>query len=84
MGVFRTLFCLLFGAGLAIQYKSCQKKAISPKIFLTTRMRWLMLFGLLHGIFVFGGDILFFYSVCALTLLSSLTLPLKALYQKIG
>ena len=25
-GRFRTLFCLLFGAGLAIQYSACKKK----------------------------------------------------------
>ncbi|WP_019025922.1 DUF418 domain-containing protein [Colwellia piezophila] len=81
-GRFRTLFCLLFGAGLAIQYKSCKKKQISAKFFLTARMKWLMGFGLLHGIFIFGGDILLLYGICALTILSSLALPLKCLYKK--
>jgi uncharacterized protein len=81
-GRFRTLFCILFGVGLAIQYKSCQRKKLSPKLFLTARVHWLMLFGLLHGVFIFGGDILLFYGVCALTILNSLALPLKALYQR--
>ena len=33
-GRFRTLFCLLFGAGLAIQYESCIRKGIDTTIFL--------------------------------------------------
>ncbi len=41
-----------------------------------------MIFGLLHGVFIFGGDILLLYSVCALTILSSLTLPLRELLHK--
>lgn len=81
-GRFRTLFCILFGVGLAIQYQSCKRKSISPKVFLTARLNWLMIFGLLHGVFIFGGDILLLYSVCALTILSSLTLPLRELLHK--
>jgi uncharacterized protein len=81
-GRFRTLFCLLFGVGLAVQYKYCQKRQLSPKLFLTARTHWLMLFGLLHGVFIFGGDILLFYGICTLTILDSLSLPLKALYQR--
>jgi len=81
-GRFRTLFCLLFGAGLAIQYQSCQRKNISAKVFLSTRLNWLIIFGLLHGVFIFGGDILLMYGLCALTIINSLTLPLKKLYKK--
>jgi uncharacterized protein len=81
-GRFRTLFCLLFGAGLAIQYQSCKRKSLSPKIFLTTRMKWLVVFGLLHGIFIFGGDILLLYSISALTILNYLNLSLKLLLKK--
>ncbi|MBU2893985.1 DUF418 domain-containing protein [Colwellia sp. D2M02] len=81
-GRFRTLFCLLFGAGLAIQHHAYKKKKYSPKAFLTIRMNWLMLFGLVHGIFIFGGDILLLYSVCALSILNSLNLPLKKLRRK--
>lgn len=81
-GRFRTLFCLLFGAGLAIQYDVCKKKKASPKRFLTSRLNWLIVFGIIHGVFVFGGDVLLLYSLSALTILSALDLPLKALYKK--
>jgi len=81
-GRFRTLFCLLFGAGLAIQFQWCKKNQLSPKAFLTIRMKWLMVFGLLHGIFIFGGDILLLYSLSALTVLNYLSLSLKPLLKK--
>ena len=81
-GRFRTLFCLLFGAGLAIQYSACKKKQLSPKVFLTSRLNWLIVFGIIHGVFIFGGDVLLLYSLCALTILSALDLALKDLYKK--
>ncbi|KGJ92990.1 DUF418 domain-containing protein [Colwellia psychrerythraea] len=81
-GRFRTLFCLFFGAGLAIQYSACKKKQLSPKDFLTSRLNWLIVFGIIHGVFIFGGDVLLLYSVCALTILSALELTLKELYNK--
>ena len=81
-GRFRTLFCLLFGAGLAIQYNACKKKQLSPKVFLSSRLNWLIVFGIIHGVFIFGGDVLLLYSLSALTILSALELPLKDLYRK--
>jgi len=81
-GRFRTLFCLLFGAGLAIQYNACKKKKLSPKVFLTSRLNWLIVFGIIHGVFIFGGDVLLLYSLSALTILSDLDLALKELYKK--
>ncbi len=81
-GRFRTLFCLLFGAGLAIQYNACKKKQLSPKVFLSSRLNWLIVFGIIHGVFIFGGDVLLLYSLSALTILSALELPLKDLYKK--
>lgn len=81
-GRFRTLFCLLFGAGLAIQYNACKKKQLSPKVFLTSRLNWLIVFGIIHGVFIFGGDVLLLYSLSALTILSALDLTVKDLYKK--
>ncbi|WP_104398507.1 DUF418 domain-containing protein [Vibrio penaeicida] len=81
-GRFRTLFCLLFGVGLAIQYRSYKKKKVSPKDAIKPRMKWLMLFGLLHGLFIFGGDVLLLYGVTALFVLKSLDLPLRKLLKK--
>jgi uncharacterized protein len=81
-GRFRTLFCLLFGAGLAIQYESCITKGIDTTVFLKSRLHWLMFFGLIHGVFIFGGDILMLYSLSGLLLIRGLTLDTEALLQK--
>lgn len=76
-GRFRTLFSLLFGAGLAIQYESCKRKNIDTNIFLKSRLYWLFLFGVFHGIFIFGGDILMLYSVTGLLFIKGLSLELN-------
>ena len=81
-GRFRTLFCILFGAGLAIQIKSCEKKGFYYQDFLKSRLNWLMVFGIIHGVFIFGGDILFLYAVCALVIIKKLTLPTRELFSK--
>ncbi|CCN46517.1 conserved hypothetical protein [Vibrio nigripulchritudo MADA3029] len=81
-GRFRSLFCLLFGVGLAIQYQSYKKKDISPRDAIKPRLKWLMLFGVLHGVFIFGGDVLLLYSVTAWFALKSLNLPQDQLRKK--
>jgi uncharacterized protein len=81
-GRFRTLFCLLFGAGLAIQYGSCQRKEIDSTIFLKSRLNWLFFFGFIHGVFIFGGDVLMLYSVAGFLLIRNLPLDTDVLLQK--
>jgi len=65
-GRFRTLFSILFGAGLAIQYGHCEKNKYNPSLFIKTRLNWLLLFGALHALFIFGGDILMYYAICGM------------------
>ncbi len=81
-GKFRTLFCLMFGAGMAIQYDWCQRHQANHKDFLKSRMHWLLLFGVIHVTFIFGGDILVLYSICGLMLVSRLPLEQDILLQK--
>ena len=81
-GRFRTLFCILFGAGLAIQMKSCEKKGFNYQDFLKSRLNWLMIFGIIHAVFIFGGDILLLYAVCALVIIKKLILPTRELFHK--
>jgi uncharacterized protein len=81
-GRFRTLFSILFGAGLAIQYESCLRKNIDIKIFLKSRLNWLLLFGFIHGVFVFGGDILMLYSVAGLLFIKGLSLETDVQLKK--
>jgi len=58
------LFSLLFGASVMLFLSSLQEKGQSSGYYFK-RNGWLLLFGLLHGIFLFIGDILFIYSICA-------------------
>ena len=58
-GRFRTLFSLLFGAGLFIQWQ--RYKSTIP---IKARLYWLIIFGLAHGFLLWAGDILFVYGVC--------------------
>jgi uncharacterized protein len=58
-GRFRTLFCLLFGAGLVIQRQHPQ---LRDKQF--NRLKILAFIGLAHGLLLWAGDILLIYA-CA-------------------
>ena len=63
-GRFRALFCLLFGVGLAILYdKHGQDDAFS---LLKSRLNWLLIFGFIHSVFIFSGDILVNYALAGL------------------
>ncbi|MEM0911687.1 MAG: DUF418 domain-containing protein, partial [Pseudomonadota bacterium] len=81
-GKFRTLLCLMFGAGMAIQYDWCQKHNANYTHFLKSRMHWLLIFGMFHITFIFGGDILVLYSICGLMVISRLPLEQDTLLKK--
>lgn len=57
------LFSMMFGAGLAYQLAAAERagKAFAPRYF--RRMAALMVFGLLHFVFFWIGDILFAYGL---------------------
>lgn len=82
-GRFRTLFCLLFGIGLAIQYEGYKQKDADPASFLRARLNWLLIFGLIHSIFIFSGDILTTYALAGFVVYRQLNLSQDALLQKI-
>lgn len=62
-GKMRGLFSLLFGASMMLIMTLAQSKGESPAKTHYNRMIWLMIFGLLHFIFIWFGDILFLYAV---------------------
>lgn len=64
-GRFRTLFCLLFGCAIGIQY---QKYGAKDKI--NHRNRTILVIGAIHGICLWAGDILFVYGLAGLLLVS--------------
>ena len=60
---FMSLFCLLFGAGLALLWDKLQQRGYQPEKIIYRRLRWLLLFGFIHGVFIWFGDILFNYAL---------------------
>lgn len=64
---FFTLFSLLFGVGFSIQLSSAKQKGIASTFFLR-RMSGLLLFGLVHIVLIWEGDILFIYAITGILL----------------
>jgi uncharacterized protein len=65
---FRSLFSILFGIGFAIQMDRAASRALNPKSTYFRRLGILMAIGLLHGIFLWDGDILLSYGACGFAL----------------
>ncbi|MBR7554590.1 DUF418 domain-containing protein [Allobacillus sp. GCM10007491] len=74
---FYPLFSLLFGIGLWIMYE--KRDSLEAKRILIKRMFILMGIGLLHGIFIWYGDILFSYSIVGLIAIRFLQVSIKKL-----
>lgn len=62
-GRFRSLFCILFGIGLYLQWQKYQQAGLNSYKVLKSRMWWLLLFGIIHGVFIWAGDILAIYAL---------------------
>jgi len=60
---FFTLFSLLFGIGFAIQIQSAEKQESSFIPRISRRMFGLLIFGLLHILLLWDGDILVIYAI---------------------
>lgn len=74
---FYPLFSLLFGIGLWIMYE--KRDSLEANRILLKRMFILMGIGLLHGIFIWYGDILFSYSIIGLIAIRFLQVSIKKL-----
>ena len=68
-GKFWTIFSLLFGMGFAVMLTRAQRAGRSFLLPYMRRIAALAVFGALHHIFLFAGDILFSYAVAAMALL---------------
>jgi uncharacterized protein len=68
-GKFYTLFSLLFGIGCMIFMMNAEKKGKSPRRLFFRRVLILLIIGVLHGLFLWWGDILVMYAVCGMLLL---------------
>lgn len=62
-GKFVTLFSFMFGLGFAIQLSRAEARGVRFMGFYPRRLLALALFGLIHGIAIWAGDILLTYAV---------------------
>lgn len=79
---FYSLFCLLFGAGMVVFWQRAEIKGFDAKALVKTRLRWLLLFGILHLTLLFFGDILVTYALCGMLLLGSVSLESGKLLRR--
>jgi uncharacterized protein len=68
-GKFITVFAFMFGIGFAIQMERAQARGIESIRFYVKRLAALLLFGVLHSVFIWWGDILLPYAVMGIGLL---------------
>ena len=65
---FMTIFSLLFGAGVVLMASRREATDRPAAGIHYRRMFWLIVFGLLHGLFLWYGDILYAYGICGLVI----------------
>ena len=68
-GKFITLFAFMFGLGFAIQMERADRSGIASRIFYVRRLAILFLFGAVHFVFVWWGDILAPYALLGFVLM---------------
>lgn len=78
-GKFYTIFSMLFGWGIAIQIKRFGHNDKAAANFIRRRLYFMMLLGGIHLLFIWEGDIVFFYGLVGLVLLTLRNLPNRTL-----
>lgn len=70
-GRMRTLFAMLFGAGIILLTRSFEQRGetVRGRQIYFRRNLWLLAFGLVHGILIWTGDILTYYALLALVVM---------------
>jgi len=62
------LFSMLFGASVMLVTGGMERRGESPLRFYYLRNFWLLIFGLIHSILIWDGDILVVYALCSFVL----------------
>ena len=78
-GKFYAIFSFLFGLGFYIFLERLTAKGLDPTSLYRRRLVGLMMFGLVHLILIWSGDILFSYSVVGFILIAFRDMELKLL-----
>lgn len=71
---FYPLFAMLFGYGIAIQFMKAQQNGTKFYSYVSRRIVFLFIIGMLHAVFIWWGDILATYAFCAIFLLFAIRL----------
>lgn len=81
-GRLRSLFCLLFGVGLFLQYSRLEENNLQSIKILKSRLHWLLILGLCHCIFIWYGDILIVYALSGLVVINQLGNNASQLFKR--
>ena len=65
---FMAIFSMLFGASTILFINSVKKREKSPLLLFYSRNFWLLILGWIHSTYLWYGDILFIYALCAFQL----------------
>lgn len=76
-GKFYSIFSLLFGWGIALQFKRAEAKGINAAPTVRRRLLFMLLLGAIH-LLIWPGDIVFFYAM-----LGFILLPLRKFSNKV-
>jgi len=66
---FYTIFAFLFGVSGFYFMNGMEKKGLSPYKFFSRRLVWMFIFGVIHTLFLWAGDILHTYALLGFILL---------------
>jgi uncharacterized protein len=75
----RALFAILFGASLSLFCEKADQIGSYGELLQVRRLSWLTLFGTLHYLLLWWGDILFVYAACGIVALLMRRLPTGAM-----
>ena len=65
---FMAIFSMLFGASTILFINSVKKRKKNPLLLFYSRNFWLLILGWIHSSYLWYGDILFIYALCAFLL----------------
>jgi len=65
---FMAIFSMLFGASTLLFINSVKKRKKCPFLLFYSRNFWLLIFGWIHSTYLWYGDVLFIYALCAFLL----------------
>ena len=74
---FYPIFAMLFGYGLNMQYEKSIANKMQFAPVMARRMGVLLVFGLLHALFIWVGDILFTYALMGFIMIAFVRIPKK-------